>query len=329
MALMATNQSKPLLPAYLITGADELKRETAVRRLHQRISQLGDLSFNFDHFTHENASGDQIVTACNTLPFASDARLVQVDDADRLRKADSEALVEYLSAPNESTVLCLVAESLPKNTRLYKAVAKIGSKAVIDCSPVRRKDLPALVRNMALSHGIAMTDSAANALVDLVGEDTVSIDTELKKLALAHRGTDPVNDNEVTALVSRTAEVKPWEFVDAFSARNIQKCMILKTKMKSMKPLSLLAMCVNRIRELIAAKAFADRGRPGALAKHLGLPDWRVKNHALWARSFTEAELVCALERARDAERAIKTGADADAVFQEWYMSVITGRRCG
>ena len=325
---MATNQSKPLLPAYLVTGADELKRETTVRRLHQRISQLGDLPFNYDHFTHENATGTAIVTACNTLPFASEARLVQVDDADKLKKADSEAIVEYLSAPSETTVLCLVAEGLAKNTRLYKAVAKIGPKAVIDCAPVRRKDLPALVRNMALSHGIAMTDSAANALVDLIGEDTVSLDTELQKLALAHRGSDPVNDNEVNALVSRTAEVKPWEFVDAFSSRNIQKCMLLKSKMPGAKPLSLLAMCVNRIRELIAAKTFAKRGKPAALAKHLGLPDWRVKNHALWARSFSEEELVCALVRARDAERAIKTGADADAVFQEWYMTVITGREC-
>ena len=90
---MATNRSKPLLPAYLVTGADELKRETTVRRLHQRISQLGDLSFNYDHFTHENATGTAIVTACNTLPFASEARLVQVDDADKLKKTDSEAIV--------------------------------------------------------------------------------------------------------------------------------------------------------------------------------------------------------------------------------------------
>lgn len=326
---MATNQSKPLLPAYLINGADELKRETAVKRLHKRVSQFGDLSFNYDHFNRENASADQIITACNTLPFASELRLVQIDDADHLRKAESEAIVSYLASPNESTILCLVSESLAKNTRLYKAVAKIGANAVIDCAPVKRKELPSLVRNMALSHGIAMTDSAANALIDLVGEDTVTIDTELQKLALAHRGSDPVNDNEVNAMVSRTAEVKPWEFVDAFSARNIKKCMLLKSKMQSVKPMSLLAMCVNRIRELIAAKAFIDRGQPSALAKHLGLPDWRVKNHAHWARSFTQEELICALARARDAEKAIKTGADADAVFQEWYMSVITGRRCG
>lgn len=324
---MATNQSKPLLPAYLINGADELKRETAVKRLHKRVSQFGDLSFNYDHFTQDNASGDSIVSACNTLPFASELRLVQVDDADRLRKADSEALVSYLASPNHSTILCLVAESLAKNTRLYKAVTKVGDNAVIDCSPVKRRDLPALVRNMAISHGIAITDSAANALIDLVGEDTVTINTELEKLALAHRGSDPVNDNEVNAMVSRTAEVKPWEFVDAFSSRNLAKCMALKSKMQSVKPMSLLAMCVNRIRELIAAKAFAERGKPAALAKHLGLPDWRVKNHSMWARSFTREELIDALVKARDAERSIKTGADADAVFQEWYVSVITGRR--
>lgn len=326
---MATNQTNQLLPVYLVTGADELKRETTVRRLHKRIAQLGDLAFNYDHFTSDNVSGEAVLASCNTLPFASDVRLVQVDNADRLKKADSEAIISYLAAPSDSTVLCLVAESLAKNTRLYKAVAKVSPKAVIDCAPVKRKDLPALVRNMALTHGIAITDSGANALIDLVGEDTISLDTELQKIALAHRGSDPVNDNEVNALVSRTAEAKPWEFVDAFSSRNIRKCMMLQAKMPSVKPMSLLAMCVNRIRELIAAKAFVERGNPSALAKFLGLPDWRVKNHSLWARSFTKDELICALVQARDAEKAIKTGADADVVFQEWYVSVVTGhKRC-
>ncbi len=66
---------------------------------------------------------------------------------------------------------------------------------------------------MAMNHGATLTPGAANVLVDLVGEDTVKIDSELKKIALAHRGTEPINENEVLGLVARTSEVKPWEFV--------------------------------------------------------------------------------------------------------------------
>ena len=135
-------------------------------------------------------------------------RLVEVRAADKLKKADAEQLVSYLGSPNGSTVLALVAEKLAKNTRLYKAVAACGKTAVIDCAPLKRYELPRTVRSMAVTHGVTLTEGAAVKLVDLVGEDTVHLDSELKKIALAHRGTDAVNEHEIVDMVSRTAEVK-------------------------------------------------------------------------------------------------------------------------
>ena len=320
---MTEKQQQALLPAYLVTGTDELKRQTVVKRLRKRIEEEGDLSFNADTFNGEVAEGEAIVAACNTLPFASNVRLVQVDAVDRLKKDDQELLIGYLASPNETTVLCLIASGLAKNTRLYKAVAKLGAQAIIDCTPPKLRELPTQVRAMATAHGAVITESAASLLVDLVGDNTVALDAELQKLALAHRGSDPINDNEVAAMVSRTSEVKPWEFVDAFSERSLEKCLKLRTRMESTTPYALLAMCVTRVRELIAARSFGERGQIGELASYLGVPDWRVKNHARWARSFSAEELRAALASARETERAMKSGADPETAFQDWYLGVI------
>lgn len=316
-------QNAPLLPVYLICGEDALKRDTVMKRLRARLSALGDLSFNSDEFSGETATGADIVSACNTVPFASPVRLVEVRAADKLKKADSEELVAYLDSPAETTVLALIAEKLAKNTRLYKAVAKHGKTAVIDCAPLKRFELPKAVRAMAVGHGVTLTEGAAVKLVDLVGEDTVHLDSELKKIALAHRGTDAVNEHEIVAMVSRTAEVKPWEFVDAFAARDARKCLLYLGRMDSVSPHALLAMCTTRLRELVCARALADRGNPRGVAAALKMPDWRVKNHATWARGFTSAQLRAALVAARDAERAMKSGADPDAAFLEWVLGVV------
>ena len=112
-----TAKQKPLIPAYLIVGEDALKRSTVQRRLRERLAQYGDLSFNSDTFDGETALGADIVSACNTMPFASEKRLVYVRDADKLKKADSEELVAYLDSPSDQTVLALEAEKLAKNTR--------------------------------------------------------------------------------------------------------------------------------------------------------------------------------------------------------------------
>ncbi len=321
-------ETNSLLPAYLVNGEDELKRETVLKRLRARMSKLGDMDFNSDVFDGETATGGDIVAACNTMPFASEARLVVVRNVDSLKKADSEALVDYLGAASPTTVLCLVARKLAKNTRLYKAVAGLGKQAVIDCAPKKAYELPKTVRGMAVSHGITLNDAGARRLVELVGENTVHLDAEIKKLALAHTGAQPIGPAEVEALVTRSAEVKPWDFTAAFAARDIPQCVSLLGKMESVSPHALIGMCVTRLRELITAHALAGRGQGGtkALAAQLKLPDWRVKNHPGWARRWTAEELRRALVSARDTERAMKSGADADAAFLEWVLSVLRTR---
>lgn len=322
--MCAATKNTPLLPVYLVVGEDDLKKETVLKRLDARLASMGDMSLNSDRFKGDVATGEEIVGAANTLPFMSDVRLVRVDDVERLRKADSEVLVSYLEEPSSTTVMLLVASKLAKNTRLYKAIAKVGKTAIIDCSPQTRRDLGRTVQGMGNTHGVRLTPGAANALIDLVGTNTVALDSEVRKLALAHRGGDPVNENEVISLVSRTAEVKPWEFVDAFSGRNLERCLHLLNKMGGRtSPHALLAFCVNRIRELITCKSLAARGQSRMLGKVLKVPDWRVKNHASWSRNFSMDELVSALESARDSEQLMKSGSDADGAFLDWLVSVI------
>ena len=83
---MSEKQVQKLLPAYLVVGEDALKRRTVLERLRKRIAELGDFEFNHDEFDAENADGSQIAIACNTLPFASELRLVEVFNIEKLKK---------------------------------------------------------------------------------------------------------------------------------------------------------------------------------------------------------------------------------------------------
>ncbi len=318
-----SSNNKALLPVYLIAGEDELKKERVIDRLHKRLEKMGDLSFNSEYFSGDNAAGDTIVTACNTLPFASDVRLVQVDKVDRLKKADLDAVLSYLDEPCPSTVLALIATTITKNSRLYKAVIKFGKTAFISCAPFARKDLNSAVRSMAVSHGIAFTEGAAAALIDLVGTNTVALDGNIKKVSLAHRGSDPVNEGEVYALVARTSTVKPWEFVNAFSARNFERSFLLLNRVEDGSPYRLLSMCVTRIRELLTVKALDKRGESSRLPEVLKIPEWRTRNLRSFARNYSTQELIGALRLARDTDQFMKSGKDPDTAFLEWLIAVM------
>lgn len=324
---MATT-SAPLLPAYLAVGTDELKRRHVVERLDKRlVSAGGDPTFNREELEGGAAlEPAHVRSILDTLPFGSDFRLVIYNDVDKAPKAITEEIVAYLTDPSPSTVLMMTATKMPKTARLYKAVAKLGDKAILDCTPKKRWELPQQVVAMARTHGKTMDAEAADILVRLVGESTVMLDNELAKLAIALGPKAVINAEDVKRLVSRVAEVKPWDFLDAVSRREPAEAMRLYAQMPSQSPFGLFSLTVSRLRELITAKALADRGCPGTLAAELGMQQWQVKNHASWARNYTMAELVAALRSAPNCEMALKSSSQKDLAIQQWVLSFCTPR---
>lgn len=313
--------SPAFLPAYLVVGADEFKRQFVIERLNKQIAKLGDLDFNREVFQGASTDADALVTSCNTLPFSCDYRLVMVRDADKMPKATNEAVVSYLAAPSETTILCLEATKLAKNTRLYKAVAKVGKKAVIDCAPKSRKDLPAQVRDFALSNGVTITQRGAEELIDLVGESTVHLDAELKKMAAVLGKGTTIDVGQVDELVTRTSEVKPWTLSDALAKRDAKEAALLLSRMQDQSRFGLLTMCLNRIRELLVAKDLHS-GSARALAQELGKQEWQVRNLPRWAGNFTQRELEDALVKGADLDRAMKSGGDQELLFEQWVLGI-------
>lgn len=311
-----------LLPAYLIVGADELKRDAAVRRLRSHVpADMAD--FNLDELDGASLEEPgQLISSAQTMPFCADFRLVIVNGAGQLAKPVSEAVVSYLADPNPQCVLCLVAEKLAKNTRLYKAVAKVGPHSVIDCAPLKRWELPPYVVKLAQKRGLSMDNAAAQELVERVGESTVALDNQIATLAQLVGDAGRITLADVEANVAQIAEVSPWAFADAVCERNAPRAMEMLNLMKAPSLVFLHSVLVARLRELICAKSLDARGAASGLARELGRQSWQVKNHVRWSRAFGEEELVELLGQAAVCERALKGSQDSEAAFARFVLAM-------
>lgn len=311
-----------LLPAYLIVGADELKRDAAVRRLRSRVpADMAD--FNLDELDGASLEEPgQLISSAQTMPFCADFRLVIVNGAGQLAKPVSESVVSYLADPNPQCVLCLVAEKLAKNTRLYKAVAKVGPRSVIDCAPLKRWELPPYVVKLAQRRGLSMDNAAAQELVERVGESTVALDNQIATLAQLVGDAGRITLADVEANVAQIAEVSPWAFADAVCERNAPRAMEMLNLMKAPSLVFLHSVLVGRLRELICAKSLDARGAASGLARELGRQSWQVKNHVRWSRAFGEEELVELLGQAAVCERALKGSQDSEAAFARFVLAM-------
>lgn len=315
-----------LLSAYLAVGPDEVKRDAAVARLKRRLEQTGLADFNLDErdMTRDQDL-DSLVASLNTFPLGADFRLVILSGCDKLPEPVRTALVSYLEDPAPATVVLLTATTLAKSTKLYKAIAALGKQAIIDCAAKKGRDLPILVQGMARRHGRELSLDAAEELIARAGENTRMIDNELKKLA-AMIPTARIERSDIERLVMRTAEVKPWDFLNAVAARDTARALELYRLQPPRSEMRLYALTVTRLRELISAKALDARGQGRELAQTLGLQGWQVRNHLTWARRFTMEELVAALERAVEVEQALKGSHDSVVAFTSWVIE-ITARR--
>ena len=319
---MANKTVPALLPAYLVVGGDQLKRETATRRLKARLDE-GLAAFNLDERT---ASADidptDVAISLNTLPLGDGFRLVMIHDANRLPKPVSETIISYLENPNPGCVLCLVAEALARNTRLYKAVAKVGKRSVIDCTPIKARDLPNYLVRHAAAKGLSIDVRAASELVSRVGENTTLLDRQLTTLGELCAETGRISLGDVERNVPRTAEVKPWEFLDKVAAGDASRALELYRHMQNPSQVALLSLLTRRVRELVCARALIDRGQARQLASELGRQEWQVRSVAQAARRFTMAQLVSCLGACARCERELKGGADAETAFVSLVLFV-------
>ncbi len=303
-------------------GSDELKSSRAVERMRARLEKSGMVEFNLDERDMtKDPQIDDIVASLNTFPMGAEFRLVILTNCDKLPKAMSEPLVEYFANPSPTTVCLVVATSLAKNTRLYKAIKKLGDKAIIDCAPKKTWEMPPQVVKMAAAHGKAMGLPAAEALVARSGENTRMLDNELKKLASMVTGSE-ITLADIERHVMRTAEVKPWEFLNAVAARDLVRSLELLKLQPAKSEVRLWSLLVTRLRELIIAKSLDTRGQGSQLATTLGVQGWQVKNHLSWARRWRMDELLEALSQAIEVELALKGSRDSELALRMWVISM-------
>lgn len=320
-----TENKKNILPIYLVMGNDGLKRDAFIKRLKVRLEETGDLSFNSDVFNADTASIDDIVTACKTLPFACEKRLVVVNDAEKLKKKDVEVLADYISDPSDTTVLVLISENMDSRSSIYKLVSSFAKGSIFDCSIPKGKELRSQVVHMAEKFGLKFDIRTAEKLIELIGQDTVYIDKELSRLALIFPPGSDVTVKDIEMNVSRVNEAKIWDFSDAFADRDLAACIRLRRMMPSTSSHALLSTCLTRIRELICARSVSEEygNDPNRLADNLKKKDWQVKELFSYSAKFSDDELISALESAIDTEMKMKSGTDPDTAFMDWVIEVI------
>jgi DNA polymerase III subunit delta len=311
-------------PLYLIVGEQDLLLNQAVESLKSSVAEVADLDFNLETFDGESASADDIIAACNTLPFVSDRRLVIVRGVEKLSKEDAETLVGYAGDPSPTTILALVGKKLAKNTRLYKAVDKLGG--VIERKAPEAREYPRKVQDMFAVAGKRISLDGAEYLVNAVGRDLQRLSVEVNKTVSYVGDRVDVTLADTEEVASTTAKTSVFELGTALGNRDCSTALRLLNRLlgDGESVYGLHALALRQLRDLLSARALIDRGQGSQdeLARALGRPSWQMRNLAGQARRFSAGELVALLQAAAASEAEMKTSRDPRLAFERWIVKV-------
>jgi len=295
--------SEPLLPVYLLTGSDRPKVARALRRLRSRF---GDESI--EHLAADTAGGADAVAACNALGLfagGEGGRLVIVEGVERWRKADIEAVAEYLADPVPGAVLALVAIEPAKSDALAKAVAATGR--VLSYDAPKPRDLPAWVRAQFEALGGTIEPDAARALVEIVGDDLVALATEADKITIWAGGRS-ISRADVETLAMPAREAAAWAITDAWGDRDAQRLMAAaEAELERKEPFAIAVRLAAHVSLVRALKVLAAEGLGAKeAAKRVKLHEFRVRKALGHAERYSPDELDAAIVRLAALDAALK-----------------------
>ena len=80
------------------------------------------MAFDYAEFSAGDVSVDQILEAANTFPMLSKKRLVLISEADKLKDADQDALLDALNRLSPRCVLVFFAEEFDHRKKFYRVM---------------------------------------------------------------------------------------------------------------------------------------------------------------------------------------------------------------
>ncbi len=211
---LAARQKYPPRPVCAVFGAEAFLRRQVILGLRSAVLGGDEGDFSLRTFAGRGTLLRDVLEELATVAMFGGSRLVVVEDADDFVAHYREELEACVATPRGSGVLVLELESLPSNTRLYKAVAAAGLG--LDCGPPPPPRLTKWLVDWAKQqHRAQLSHAAAELLTEMVGPELGLLDQELARLALLAGEGKKITPEMVEQSAGNWRTKTAWQMLDA------------------------------------------------------------------------------------------------------------------
>jgi len=311
---------------HVLIGEDDFSVRQALNEIKKGIGNAAALMTNTTVLDGRQVTLEQMRSACDTVPFLSEKRLVIVEGLfERFEIGNRTGRKKSAGKPEPSEEYKAIAggiKNLPEFTELVLLGGgiKAGNTLLRELSTVTRVRYFPSLKQAQLSQWIlqrvkaaggTISPQAVNLLISFVGNDLWIMSNEVDKLVL-FAGERRIEEDDVRVVVSYAQEANIFAMIDAvleFRASTAQGLLQQLLK-QGVAPVQLLVMLSRQVRIIFQIKEMRGQGKSRAdIQRKLGLTSDFVLRKA-WdqADRYSPARIREVYHRLLETDVSIKTG---------------------
>jgi DNA polymerase-3 subunit delta len=295
-------------PLYMIYSKQIFLTEEAIGRLKRNLCQSQSLDyFEFDAKT----PAEEVVNTARTVSLNLSKKIVVYNNVEKLKKQDADILKEYLSKPNDLTVLVLTVENKDLKNMLVKIAIK--NKSFHEYKTPRGTQIIDWIIERARLNGYNIKREAAEYLFEIAGENLRVLNNEIIKLSIYCNGAE-ATVGDVKNCVAHGREHSIFDLVDSIGRKEASSALIILNKiiLEGETPLKIFAMINRQFKLIFETKLLIEKGTTvNQVAGSLRLPSFAVSKYLTQGRNFTDEGLKKIFELMVDTDHRLKTGSSS------------------
>ena len=313
-------------PLYLLMGPERFLRQASAQTIADiALTDTMIREFNEASFSLLTDSVQSAIAAAEQLPMMSERRVVRVRDFARLRDADEDSLIRYLSNPSPSTVMIFTADDLDKRKKSTKALLDFCT--VVDFSPLKDSEAKAWAKSYLKNLKAAVDDQVLSEIINLVGTDVQTLANEVDKLASAALDTGHITTDLVDELIGRSRELSNFELGDHLLANNRKRALETLHRLldDGAEPVMLVGLIAGNYHRLALGKHLLTKGGREEVFRNISMPPFKRDAYISTLQRSDAKKIARGIQLTACADLAIKTSQATPRLQLELLVCELAG----
>ncbi len=312
---------------YVIAGKEASLVGMECERLVNELLGPQERATGFFKADPAQVSAVEVLDELRTMPFLSEKRVVVVKGADKFISENRGPLEKYFDNPSPTGRLILTVSNWQSNTKLAGKLGSVG-RLISVTEPKGRQLAQRLIRYANDAHGKNLSRQGAEFLMELAGDESGRLYSEIDKLALFADKEKAITVKHIELLIGHNRFFNAFSVIGAVTAGQVTEAVERLRNMFAVDKsteYTVVGAFAFHLRRMFGAKALLEKGVGTAeVARRMRIWGNREKFFAQ-LRSVSLKQLGDNLCQLAATDYAIKTGRTKPQVAIEQLVLRLAG----